>query len=85
MRHVLSLAIVIGLTLVPFAASADIAPPDSCGKVGEACTTAPPDYASPGICTKQRCGRATPNGPIEFDCNRCAPKPANKAKDKPKK
>lgn len=86
MRHiVVSLAIALGLTLVSLAASADLPPPDSCGKLGEACSTAPPDYKSPGVCTLQRCGHATPSGQVTYDCNRCAPKPKDETKNKPKK
>ena len=69
----------LALCLAPVAAQADIAPPDSCGEVGAACTSAPPDYRSPGICTKKTCSRATPNGTHEYECRRCV------AQAKPKK
>jgi hypothetical protein len=72
------LALVIALA-APLPAFADIPPPDACNRTGDACSTAPPDYKSPGICVKQKCLRATPNGTVEYDCNRCQPKaPAKK-------
>ena len=69
------------LLLAPVAARADVPPPDVCGKPGDACTTAPPDYKSPGVCVKQKCSRAVASGTtIEYDCNRCAPKAPPKGK-----
>jgi hypothetical protein len=74
------LVLTLGLLVTPFSAGADVPPPDTCGTPGGACSSAPPDYKSPGVCTKQRCSRPSPKGNIEYDCNRCVPK----AKPKPK-
>jgi hypothetical protein len=83
-RLVIGLA--LGLTLAPLAASADIPPPDSCRVAGEPCSTAPPDFKSPGVCTQQRCAHDTPDGKTYYsDCNRCDPRPQGKSGTKPKK
>jgi len=69
--------LIVALVLaLPLTALADIAPPDTCAKPGDACTTAPPDYKSAGVCVKRKCTRATPRGTVEYDCNRCEAKPA---------
>ena len=61
-------ALLVALVAAP--AIADIPPPDACGREGEACDNAP----GPGVCRKARCGRATPEGSIDYDCLRCRPR-----------
>jgi hypothetical protein len=83
---VLFIGLALGVTLAPLAASADIPPPDSCRVDGDACATAPPDFKSPGVCTKSRCAHDTPDGTTYYsDCNRCDPRPKAKTESKPKK
>ena len=65
-------ALLVALVAAP--AVADIPPPDSCGREGEACDNAP----GPGVCRKARCGRATPEGSIDYDCLRCRPAPTER-------
>ena len=52
-------------------ARADIAPPDSCINVGAACDNAGRAGDLPGFCVKAACTRATPDGPVFYDCLRC--------------
>lgn len=50
---------------------ADVAPPDSCSSVGAACSNAGASANGAGLCSATKCQRATPSGPMEYDCNRC--------------
>lgn len=74
------LALVTALAVATFSfastsARADVPPQDSCQTAGSSCTTAPPDYKSPGICTATKCTKQIgPDGsPYEYDCNLCKP------------
>lgn len=66
------------LCLCPVAAGADVPPPDSCSTVGQACQNAVDGGATglPGTCQASQCTRATPAGPMTYDCNRCVPGPS---------
>jgi len=70
-HSVLSLVVVaLFLTVSPLA-RADVPPPDSCTTVGQACNSAGPTYDQPGTCVTSTCRRATPDGPVEYECARC--------------
>ena len=53
------------------AAHADVPPPDTCDVAGEACNTAGDTYDQPGTCEASTCTRASPAGPVTYDCSRC--------------
>lgn len=73
-RSLFPAAFLLGaLALSSASASADVPPPDQCNTAGEACSTAPPDYKSPGTCTAKKCQKALPDGSVEYDCNLCVP------------
>jgi hypothetical protein len=71
MRTLLFATTLSSLVMASAIAAADLANPDVCNAAGEACTTAGPNYDRPGTCTPTKCNRATPNGPVEYDCNKC--------------
>ncbi len=54
-------------------ASADVPPPNDCNTPGGGCSTAPPDYQSPGTCTSTTCSKAGPDGGFDVPCNLCLP------------
>ncbi len=71
--------IAVALVLAPALAHADVPPPDECGKPDTECSTAPPDYASPGICKASTCSRRSPDGEnTQYVCNVCVPSGAKK-------
>ncbi|MBK7582082.1 MAG: PEP-CTERM sorting domain-containing protein [Myxococcales bacterium] len=81
LRHTL-FAISLSLGALTFQASsahADVPPPNGCNTPGASCTTAPPDYKSPGTCVTSKCQKALPDGSIEYDCSLCVPSDAGSA------
>jgi hypothetical protein len=56
-------------------ASADVPPPNECSPAGTDCENAPPDYKSPGTCTKSGCSKKNyaTGETSTFECNLCVP------------
>lgn len=73
-RLLLALSGLALTTTLATSAAADVPPPNDCTTPGQACDNAPPDYKSPGVCTKTTCQKAypPPDGSI-VDCNLCLP------------
>jgi MYXO-CTERM domain-containing protein len=69
-RHLLATLLLALSVSTP--ALADVPPPDFCSEPGKSCSTAPPDYASPGVCETKKCSKPFPQ-PTEYDCNLCVP------------
>jgi MYXO-CTERM domain-containing protein len=63
----------LGAALLSTPALADIPPEDSCMAVdeGKVCDNAGTDADQPGVCQAASCTRATPSGPMTYDCYRC--------------
>lgn len=61
------------LTFLTTTAFADVAPPNVCDTVGEACNTAGPSFDQPGTCQDTTCSRLNPEdgGSIDYDCMLC--------------
>jgi hypothetical protein len=59
------------LVLVSALAWADLPPPDGCPTAGQTCDNAGPGHDQPGTCQAAKCTRASPDGPVEYDCSRC--------------
>lgn len=83
MRHFSLFFGVLMMGLLSFArpAAADIPPLGACGvgEVGEPCDEAVDESGhevGSGICVAEQCKRATPDGPMTYDCAMCRPKPA---------
>jgi hypothetical protein len=64
-------ALAVALLAAP--AFADIPPDDACmaADEGEACDNAGENANLPGICRADTCTRATPDGPMTYDCHLC--------------
>jgi hypothetical protein len=65
-------------------AAADIPPEGSCsaGELGQACDNAVDESGKDvgaGVCVADRCQRATPDGPMTYDCVMCRPKSTQNA------
>jgi hypothetical protein len=75
MKRALASLLVLGSVFFGSVASADVPPPDICGKAGEACKNAGETYNQPGFCTPTKCRRLVPGEsglkPYEWDCNKC--------------
>jgi MYXO-CTERM domain-containing protein len=74
--HQLELIIVLSLSgmLLSASALADVPPPDACDAADEgmACDNAMQNGATvSGTCQKDQCTRATPNGPMTYECYLC--------------
>lgn len=52
-------------------ALADIPPIGSCVMLGEACSEAGSNHDQPGTCQTSQCTRATPQGPMTYECKMC--------------
>lgn len=63
----------VGMSLLAAPAFADIAPEDSCmaADEGKACDNAGDDGDQLGVCRKDTCTRATPDGPMSYECHSC--------------
>ncbi len=70
--HLASLLLVAAPALMTTPALADVAPPNACDTAGASCDTAGPNFDEPGKCESQTCSRYTPDGPMSYDCLRCA-------------
>lgn len=74
MREILRiLAATAALTTAAWSgpARADVAPPDSCTTLGQACNTAGPNYDEAGVCVASTCDHPTPDGSTSYACNLC--------------
>jgi MYXO-CTERM domain-containing protein len=63
----------LAVALLAAPAVADIPPDDACmaADVNEACDNAGEDANQPGICRADTCTRATPDGPMTYECFLC--------------
>jgi len=63
----------LAAALLATPAFADIPPADACmaADEGEACDNAGEDADQPGVCQADTCTRATPDGPMTYDCFLC--------------
>jgi hypothetical protein len=53
-------------------ARADVAPPDSCSAVGQACNNAGPSYNQAGVCVQSTCSHPLPDGgSSQYACPLC--------------
>lgn len=75
MKRAVASLLVVASMLLSAVASADVPPPDVCGKPGDVCKNAPPTYDQPGFCAPSKCRRLVPGDgglkPSEWDCNKC--------------
>jgi len=74
MRRTLSLLVALTIHLgTAELASADVPPPNECGTEGTDCENAPPDYHSPGTCTKTSCSKKNyaTGETSAYECNLC--------------
>ncbi len=64
---------VLASTLLTAPAFADIPPADACmaADEGEACDNAGENADQAGVCQQDTCTRATPDGPMTYDCFLC--------------
>lgn len=74
----ISAFVILGSLSLSLPAFADVAPTDQCFEpdVGKSCPNAPGmdgNRFMDGICQKAMCSRATPDGPMTYDCYRCLP------------
>jgi len=72
--------LMVGLLALARPAAADIPPVGACStsQVGKACdeaVDASGDIGGSGVCVAEQCTRATPSGPMTYDCAMCRPKP----------
>lgn len=70
----------LGLLAQAAPAAADIPPEGSCsaGELGQPCDNAVDESGNDvgaGVCVADTCRRATPDGPMTYDCVMCRPKP----------
>lgn len=63
----------LGAMLVATPVFADIPPDDACmaADEGDACDNAGEDADGAGVCVKDTCTRATPDGPMSYECYLC--------------
>jgi MYXO-CTERM domain-containing protein len=61
------------MSLLTVPAFADIPPEDACMAAGEgkACDNAGENGDQAGVCQKDTCTRATPDGPMSYECHVC--------------
>ena len=75
MRHskLLIAGSLLGTMLLAVPAFADVAPIDACSadSVGERCDNAGENADALGVCIKDTCSRATPDGPMSYECYVC--------------
>jgi hypothetical protein len=75
----LGTSLALGMILAASSAKADIPPPGSCEQymLGKSCMFPVDkdgkDFSGPGICVAEMCTRATPDGPMQYECNMCRP------------
>jgi len=82
MRRLLAVLLAVDVLLgAAGVASADVPPLNECSPAGADCENAPPDYKSPGICTKSGCSKKNyvTGETSSFACNLCV------ASDRPRK
>ncbi|MEN9578208.1 MAG: hypothetical protein RJA70_1217 [Pseudomonadota bacterium] len=67
-------AYLLGTLLLAAPGFADIPPPDACASpadVGKACDNAGAQANQPGTCQADTCSKATPDGPMTYECTLC--------------